>query len=320
MRPERTQSIVMSCTVALVFMLIGCSRQPAATLTARATNAESPDLPGLHNVQRLSDKLISGSSPDGVVGFQSVRQLGVRTIISVDGAKPDVETAKRAGLRYVHLPIGYDGVSEEQGLRLARAVRDLPGPVYLHCHHGKHRGPAAAAVVQRCLDDRCTVEVAIGWLQKAGTDQRYTGLYGAPARFHRLSDAELEGVPVDFPEVAKVPALAEAMVSVEERWDRLKNVRANNWRAPTDQPDIVPAHEGLQLAEAYHEASRLPDVANRSKELRAWLSDAEARAKALETQLRATPVDREAAEQAFRKLETGCTQCHVKYRDVPQGR
>jgi protein tyrosine phosphatase (PTP) superfamily phosphohydrolase (DUF442 family) len=141
MQSVRSLHVVILSTVVLVFLLIGCGRQPAAPTTQAAT--PNPDnLPGLHNVHRLSDKLISGSSPDGAVGFQSLKQLGVRTIISVDGAKPDVEAAKQAGLRYVHLPIGYGGVSEEQGLRLARAVHDLPGPIYLHCHHGKHRGPA----------------------------------------------------------------------------------------------------------------------------------------------------------------------------------
>ena len=29
---------------------------------------------------------------------------------------------------------------------LARAARTLPGPIFVHCHHGMHRGPAAAAV------------------------------------------------------------------------------------------------------------------------------------------------------------------------------
>src|SRR5207302_312223 len=145
-------------------------------------------------------------------GFRSLRDLGVKTVISVDGAKPDLARARRYGLRYVHVPIGYDGVPEQQALRLARAVRDLPGPVYLHCHHGKHRGPAAAAVVRRCLDEKCSVGQAVQWLRQAGTDPRYTGLYAAPEKFGALSDEELGRVPAEFPEVAPVAALAELMV------------------------------------------------------------------------------------------------------------
>src|SRR5690349_19529458 len=82
---------------------------------------------GLHNVLRVSDRLYSGSSPEGEEGFRSLEELGVRTVVSVDGARPDVEGARRHALRYVHLPIGYDGVPRDQALRLARAVRDLPG-------------------------------------------------------------------------------------------------------------------------------------------------------------------------------------------------
>ena len=28
---------------------------------------------------------------------------------------------------------------------IATAVQTLPGPIYIHCHHGKHRSPAASA-------------------------------------------------------------------------------------------------------------------------------------------------------------------------------
>src|SRR5262249_33410514 len=137
---------------------------------------------GLHNVYRLTDRLYSGSAPEGDEGFASLRGLGVRTVISVDGARPDLERARRFGLRYVHLPVGYDGAPEAQPLRLARAVRDLPGPVYVHCHHGKHRGPAAAAVVLRCLDESCGADAATAWMRQAGTDPHYGGLYASPQR------------------------------------------------------------------------------------------------------------------------------------------
>src|SRR5947209_1446199 len=79
------------------------------------------EAPGLNNVYRLTDQLFSGSSPEGDEGFRSLRKLGVKTVLSVDGAKPDVARAHAYGLRYVHLPVGYDGISREQALRIARA-------------------------------------------------------------------------------------------------------------------------------------------------------------------------------------------------------
>jgi hypothetical protein len=89
-----------------------------------------------------------------------------------------VEKAKARGIRYIHLPIGYNGFDEQRKLQLVRATRDamVQGPVYIHCHHGKHRSAGAAA----------TIAASLGWLSPAesvdrmhvsGTAANYTGLY-----------------------------------------------------------------------------------------------------------------------------------------------
>lgn len=317
----------LTCLVFVSALLCGCPRggdtPPAGTEPARP-GPEKVEAKGLHNVYRLSEKLYSGSSPDGDEGFASLRELGVKTIISVDGARPDVERAHRYGLRYVHLPIGYDGVPEGQGRRIAKAVRDLPGPVYVHCHHGKHRGPAAAAVAHLCVDDQCSVEAALEGMRRAGTDPHYTGLYAAPRELRRPTKEELDRTPADFPEVAEVPGLAQVMVEIDEHWERLKEVRAAGWRAPPGHPDIDPPHEALQLAEQYREAGRLGQVKERPAEFRRRLADAEERAKALEGVLRRDQVDgtvtAPAAEEAFRRAGASCAECHAKYRDVPRER
>ena len=307
---------------------LGCDRSPSRSDPSDRPPAQGPteaakiETPGLHNVYRLTDSLYSGSSPEGDDGFRSLQELGVKTIISVDGARPDVERARQHGLRYVHLPIGYGGVPEPQALRLARAVRDLPGPVYLHCHYGKHRGPAAAAVVQRCLDAKCSADHALAWLRQAGTDPQYTGLYAAPLKFRTLTAEQLDRVPAEFPETAPVTALAELMVAIDARWDHLKQVRAAGWQAPPRHPDIDPAHEARQLAEGYRASGRSSEVQQRPDEFRRWLAESEAAATELEEVLRAGKrqgaMDGPAAEKAFRRSSAACTRCHAKYRDVPQ--
>jgi protein tyrosine phosphatase (PTP) superfamily phosphohydrolase (DUF442 family) len=299
----------------------GSDTRPAAT--APAPPPQKVEAKGLHNVIRLSERLFSGGSPDGDEGFASLRELGVETIISVDGARPDVERAHRFGLRYVHLPIGYDSVPEDQGLRIAKAVRDLPGPVYVHCHHGKHRGPAAAAVARLCTDDRCGAEEALEGMRLAGTDPHYTGLYAAPREFRRPTADELDRLPADFPEVAEVTGLAQLMVEVDDRWERLKLARAEGWKAPQDHPDIDPPHEALQVVEQYREALRLPKTAERPDDFRRRLEEARDTAEGLESALRpgeGKAVDREAAEAAFKTAGDACTRCHGTYRDVPRRR
>jgi hypothetical protein len=275
------------------------------------------DAEGLHNVYRLADGLYSGGSPEGDEGFASLRRLGVKTVLSVDGAKPDLVRARKYGLRYVHLPIGYDGVPRQQALRIARAVRDLPGAVYVHCHHGKHRGPAAAAVALVCLDGSCPAEEAITWLRTAGTDPRYQGLFAAPRELRRPTEEELDRVPADFPEVAEVGGMARLMVEVDQRWDRLGLARKAGWKAPPGQLDIDPPHEALQLVELYREAVRLPDVRlENHPELRRWLTEAEEGVQSLRSALE--PSDRSEADRAFQRVAAACTRCHAKYRDTPQ--
>jgi protein tyrosine phosphatase (PTP) superfamily phosphohydrolase (DUF442 family) len=307
----------MNRTRMLPFLMIlaaGCRR---ADDTPLLTTAQAPtgDWPGLHNVLPVTDKLLSGSSPDNDDGFRSLQVLGVRTIISVDGSKPDVESARRFGLRYVHLPIGYDGVPREQALRIAKAVRDLPGKVYIHCHHGQHRGPAAAAVARLCLDESCPVEAAVDLMRRAGADPHYAGLYASARDLRRPSPDELDRIPDNFPEVAPVPALAGQMVAIDNRWDELKTVKAAGWRTPPGHADLDPPHEALQLRELFREAARLPDVARRPEDFRRRLSEAESAAKELELVLRGAKVDLSAADRHFTRIAATCKECHAKYRD-----
>src|SRR5688572_14033648 len=49
----------------------------------------------LPNAYRVTEKVISGGQPAGDAAFAQLREQGVRTIISVDGARPDVAAAKR---------------------------------------------------------------------------------------------------------------------------------------------------------------------------------------------------------------------------------
>jgi protein tyrosine phosphatase (PTP) superfamily phosphohydrolase (DUF442 family) len=276
---------------------------------------------GVPNVFKVTDRLYSGGSPDGELGFKSLGKLGIKTIISVDGARPDVELAAKYGMRYVHLPIGYDGVPENQVLKIARAVRDLPGPVYLHCHHGKHRAPAAAAAVLLCLDAQCPVRTAVHYMKAAGTDPHYRGLYDSVSRVRPPTDAELHRVPNDFPAVAKIPAMAQMMVKIDEHWDRLQRAKKAGWVAPTDHPDIDPPHEALQLGEQLRECARSADGARKYPDP-FWraLTDAAARARELEQALRTDKkqaINPTVASERFQQVAAACVQCHAKFRDVP---
>jgi protein tyrosine phosphatase (PTP) superfamily phosphohydrolase (DUF442 family) len=278
-------------------------------------NRQPAVLPGLHNVFRLSAKLYSGSVPEGETGFRSLRALGVRTIISVDGARPDVANARRFGLRYVHLPFGYDGCPLPTAARIVRVVRDLPGPVYLHCHHGKHRSPAAAALVHVALDGASNAE-AVAFMRRAGTGANYTGLYDEARRYRRPTKAEIDRAPADFPEVAPRPPLMDAMVRIDQRFEALRLAQGQGWSAPKEHPDVLPAHEALQLRELFHELCRDGSLEGRPAPFHRAMAAAEAGAAALESALRAGKGT--AATAALERTAATCASCHATYRNVPQ--
>ena len=315
-------SLAMRGILTGFLLLIGFVTSVAA---AEEANNCSPgvkpltDLPGVHNLFALGTNVYSGSTPEGEEGFAALQELGVKTIISVDGAKPDVDLAKKHGMRYVHLPHGYDGISTNLQLQLAKAGESLKGPIYVHCHHGKHRGPTAAAVI--CMArENWTSDQADAWLRAAGTSTNYPGLYDAVKTFKKPSAASLQAASCDFPETAKVSGLVEAMVGIDERWENLRAVRAAGYLSPKHHPDIKPANEAVILWEHYREGQRLSDAAGHGANFVARLETAEAEVREAERLLRLYAIDakpdiRAQLDKSFDAMGKACASCHKAFRN-----
>jgi protein tyrosine phosphatase (PTP) superfamily phosphohydrolase (DUF442 family) len=274
----------------------------------------------LENAYRLTDKVLAGAQPEGDKSFAALRDLGVKTIISVDGAKPDVETAHKYGLRYVHLPIGYDDVSPEEGRAIAKAIDEVEGPVYVHCHHGKHR--SAAAVATACvMNGRLKPEQAESVLKTFGTGENYKGLWASALSAKPLPKAELDAVHVQYREAAPIPPLAEAMVEIDQTMDRIKLAEKAGWLKPPSHPDVDPPHEALQLMEKLRELGRTPEVRAHPEAFRKLLSDGEAGAQTLHESLRewskhrAQTTPPQAVVSSMRAVTSSCTACHKSFRD-----
>ncbi|MBW7905891.1 MAG: hypothetical protein LC135_11120 [Phycisphaerae bacterium] len=283
------------------------------------------EYPGVHNVVAFGEGLYSGSVPEGDAGFDTLVALGVRTIISVDGARPDVERAERRGLRYVHLPIGYSGMDERRTLELARAVHDLPGPIYLHCHHGKHRSAGAAGAVAVTLG-RLTADEALLRMKVSGTSPAYKGLYQCVSAATVADGARLLSADDSFPRVWRTSGLVRSMVEIEHAHEHLRLIEKAAWTTPRDHPDLVPAAEAGRLADLLrnlieHESSR-----SRPAEYVEWMRESARLAAGLEdalvrTQARDAPgADRAAISHAdlsgrLALIAQTCKDCHARYRD-----
>ena len=328
-------SLIIQCAVLLC--LVGCrsktelsSDDTVAAPHASTNETNEPQLPAsfpqrlavkhLPNAIQLHERVISGGQPDGEAAFRELSALGIKTVISVDGAKPDTALAAKYNLRYVHLPHGYNGIPEQRVTELAKAVRDFEGPIYIHCHHGKHRSPTAATVAcvaNGLIDPLAATQV----LKFAGTSDNYQGLYKSAAAARRIDDAILNAMQAEFPSTAKLQPMAESMVNLEHTFDHLKRFAAAEWQPLADHPDLDAAHEALMLTEHFTEMLRLESVAQGPETFRAMLQESETDARKLEEALRsrstASATVAATANEAFKRITENCTKCHRQFRDVP---
>jgi protein tyrosine phosphatase (PTP) superfamily phosphohydrolase (DUF442 family) len=267
---------------------------------------------GLDNFFALSTNIYSGAAPEGDEGFAALAKFGIKTIITVDGSAPDVERAHAHGLRYVHLPHGYDGIPLQTQLQLIKAAETVEGPVYVHCHHGQHRGPAAAAVI--CMAEKnWSAAEAEAWLRTAGTGTNFQGLYATVRDFRKPSTEQLKAAPAKFVEAQKASGLVDSMVSLDQTFDRIKTLRSSPYPSG---PDNHLLNEASLLREHFREAQRLPDVQKRGVEFVKALTRAEQHAEEFEQSLNSS-FDRRAAGIAFNELANSCVACHRTHRDPP---
>ncbi|MFG0306217.1 MAG: beta-lactamase hydrolase domain-containing protein [Phycisphaerales bacterium JB040] len=292
---------------------------PIAALDDGATH----DLPGVHNVLVMAPGVVSGSLPEGDDGFASLASLGVRTVISVDAAPVDLETAGAHGLRYVHIPVEYAGISAGQAEALAVALRDVEGPVFIHCHHGKHRGPAAAATAL-VQTGRLTHEQGLDRLRVAGTSPKYPGLFRCVENAIVYDDESLGGLVAELPAQAVVSSMASGMATVDRATERLQLVKENGWEVPADHPDLAPVALAATIEQALRSLADLPDAGHtppfedRGEAARFVRAMIESASFASELESAVSNTDWPSADLAWDRLQASCNDCHTGYRNPDQ--
>ncbi len=305
---ERRQLILAAAILAIAPLFVTADPPNPAPFK----KIESNRLP---NAFWLTDKVISGGVPDGDEAFGELKELGVKTILSVDGARPDLAATKKYVLRYVHLPFGYNGIPSERVLELAKAVRDLPGPIYVHCHHGKNRSPAAAATVCVTLG-ALDKAAALAVLKTTGTAAGLRGLFQAVESARPVEPSVLDKLKVEFPESVDMPPLTDAMVAVDEIHDHLLKAAAAGWRPPADKPELEPAHEADLLSEQFAALLTSKETEQQPQPFQEFLRVGIASARDLAADIRAGR-DTKQLGPALEKVSNNCKDCHQKYRDVP---
>ena len=300
-------------------LLLSCQTNPSGeTVSGRSVPKASDAAPpeALHNVHALNARVISGAVPDSDAAFDELRAMGVKTIISVDGATPDVQAAEARGMRYVHIPITYAQVTEAEQLQIARAIRDLPGPVYVHCHHGKHRSPAAVASAGVALG-MVSPEEGVAFMKNAGTAPDYEGLYACVATAELLESSVIDAASSDFPSVHKARGMTASMVEADAAFENIGEIRAAGWQTPPTHPDLVPAAEAGRLADTLRVSGEDPDALALGEDFEFRLTKGVRAATALEEAI-VRNATREELEAAYTAVNASCKDCHAVYRDRPQ--
>lgn len=293
------------------------ARVAAAKDVPAVADHKPRDYPGLHNIVAYHDGYYSGSAPEGAVGFDALAALGVKTIISVDGAEPELAEAQARGMRYIHLPIGYNGFDDYRKLQLVRATRDAMkhGPVYVHCHHGKHRSAGAAGAVAASLG-WLTPDAATARMKVSGTAASYQGLYACATRATLLDRQVIDAVPANFPEVARPPGFVKGMVEIDEIHEHLKAIERAGWATPTDHPDLVPSAEVRRLAGLLRALAKGERAKSYPADFAKQLIVCEARAERLEELLVLRLGDGDRMSAALAWIDASCKDCHAQYRDT----
>jgi protein tyrosine phosphatase (PTP) superfamily phosphohydrolase (DUF442 family) len=274
--------------------------------------------PGLHNVRRLGDNIVSGSEPHGEEAIAAIAKMGVKTILSVDGKVPDAATAGKYGIKYVHIPIKYSGISDDEVAEIAKTFREQEGPFYVHCFHGKHRGPAGAAIGRLVLDG-IPREQAIAEMRECGTSGKYEGLYQTIATKSVPSTRETKALAFSFPAAHPFGGFRETMVGMPRSFDALKAFSASGWKPDPESPDLDPLNEAEKLHDLFVAGKHVPDTKSRPQDFQEWLQQAIDESDDLVRQVRAMRAGDAAAmakaDKSVAAISKTCNACHGGYRD-----
>jgi len=304
-----------------LFLLAACQQsasqantQPTMpTLTAPPVDAPTAaTMPGLHNVVTYAPDLVCGGVPEGEEGLLTLAAMGIKTIVSVDGATPDIETAEKLGMRYVHLPISYDTVTPERQKQLAQVISTLPHPLYVHCHHGKHRSGAAlgTAVV---LAGKLTPAQAKERMKVSGTAKDYEGLWKAVQEAKPLDAGQLHADPASFPKISVVTGMVATMSEIDQVFDLVKQAKAAGWKAPTDHPDLLAPKESARLHKLFAQLQGDADSKKLPDDYQQQLTHAIETTRSLDAAVQVN--DMATADRLLDVLGKSCKECHKTYRD-----
>ena len=303
--PAKPEHLRMIAAVGVVIFSVLLSLAGCANTQTDEDDLSQVSLPPAF--LKIRPWLASGAEPE-VEHFASLAGHGYKWVLSVDSIAPNVEAAESAGLRYIHLPISYDTVPVETIAALqALTEQAKDDPIFVHCHHGRHRGPAVAAILL-LLEEPTQREEALEVLREAGTSAEYSGLWAAVEDFDPSAHAG-----VDAPELTSVRSaspVAEIMAALDRHFDRLQLELSG----ATETQGHSETAAALLVSENFREIAR---IVRKSAEYDADFLNLLQESETLALHLHHTQKHglSEKSREAFLQLKSSCRSCHRSYRD-----
>ena len=180
----RVRAAVLFALVAAGAFAPGCTTpEPAtaATETGRPVAERLTGEPGLENFARVNSTLDRGAQPT-TEGYQRLRELGVKTVITFRSAHSPRAQIEAAGMTSVEIPLsanllGAKPPGDGEIQRFFDVVLDPERqPVFIHCMAGKDRTGTMAALYRIEID---------GWSPEEAAEEMR--LFGFHAYFQDLN-------------------------------------------------------------------------------------------------------------------------------------
>lgn len=299
-------SLVLAITLGISSLLT----HPASAQEAPPAFPKKVICGHIENCFEVTPGLFSGGSPETEADFAELAKLGVTHLISVDGKPPLIDLAKKHNLKYIHLPIGYGQLASKTMAQIAAAMPESPETkVFIHCHHGKHRGPAAAAIACQ-YSKGLSSEKALAWLKVAGTSPDYPGLFDAVRAFPAIQKADVEKYRGTFVDAVPPPPLVESMLTIDEQFDAITAA------IKTSTPESLTKARttATLLKEGLTELGREKHTA-KADLFAKHLAESLDATKQLEASLK--PGSAENPTKILAMVKGTCAKCHHETRDLP---
>ncbi|MEN6306203.1 MAG: dual specificity protein phosphatase family protein [Anaerohalosphaeraceae bacterium] len=111
------------------------------------------DLPGCSNLHKVSGSLYRGAQPTKE-GFESLKKLGIKTVVNLRDHHSDEELLAGTGLDYKPIPMDTWDVTPDNVTAFLRIVADPnAAPVFVHCQHGADRTGTMVAAYRMAIQE-----------------------------------------------------------------------------------------------------------------------------------------------------------------------